>query len=709
MKKENLIARMNAYNIITIFFLASLAFLPLQAETYKSDLVDMFMGVQGFSNCIIGPQLPHGSVNPAPQTPNGHHDGYDPNEPIRGFGQLHASGIGWGRYGQIFLSPQTGFNAREDGHDSEKSKEIARPYYYSVQLDRYDIKAEVTPTHHCAYYRFTYPDTKQGNLLLDVAHSIPQHIVPIVRGKFYGGEIHYNQETQTLSGWGEYSGGFGNDIEPYKVYYCIALDVKPQEVRITDKGAKELYAQIKLPANPGEVHVQVGISMKSVANAARFLQEETHGRTFEQIKMQALQQWEKVFSTIEVKGGSEYDNRMFYTTMYHSFVMPRERTGDNPNWESTQPHIDDHYCVWDTWRTTYPLLTIINESFVTKTINSFIDRRSHQGVVRPTYTSSQVWDWKQGGDDVDNIIADAFAKDVTGFDRHKAYELILFNATNERDSAYRTFGWVPEPAERMSVSYTMEYAYNDFCGAQVALAMNDTATANLLLNRAGKWVNLFNPQLESHGFKGFVGPRKKNGEWIGIDPAQRYGSWVEYFYEGNSWVYTLFTPHQFNTLINLCGGKDEMIARLSYGFDHELIELDNEPGFLSPFIFSHCGRPDLTAKYVNKIRDEHFSLKTGYPENEDSGAMGAWYVFTSIGFFPNAGQDFYYLVPPAFPEIVITRENGKKINIKTIKTSTDAQYIKSVNINGKILDRPYIRHAEIAEGATIEYVLTNKP
>lgn len=674
-------------------------------DKFKSDLVDMFMGVQGFSNCVIGPQLPHGSINPSPQTPNGHHDGYHPSEPIRGFGQLHSSGTGWGRYGQVFISPQIGFNANEDGHDSQKSDEHASPYYYKVHLDRYNIKTEITPTANCAYYRFTFPKSEEANILLDIAHNIPQHIVPFVNGQFLGGEIFYNRNALTLSGWGEYVGGFGNDKEPYRVYYNIVFDKEPTEVLITNKQENALYAQIKLPQDPDIVHMKVAVSMKSIENAHRFLKEEIANNSFEAIKLKALQTWEDVFASIDVRGGNDYDNRIFYTTMYHSFIMPRNRTGDNPYWESTLSHFDDHYCVWDTWRTKYPLMLLIQESFVAETINSFIDRFENQGVVRPTYTSSLVWDWKQGGDDIDNIIADAFVKGVTGFNRKKAYELIKFNAFNERSRAYIQNGWEPEPAERMSCSYTMEYAYNDFCASAVAEILNDTSTAIQLKERSKKWIYLFNNELDSHGFKGFVAPRKKNGEWITIDPTERYGSWVEYFYEGNSWVYTLFTPHQFDTLIEMCGGKDMMIKRLIYGFENDLIELDNEPGFLSPFIFTHCKRPDLTAKYVNMIRQNHFSLETGYPENEDSGAMGSWYVFTSIGIFPNAGQDFYYLIPPAFDEITITRENGKKIQIKTVRKNPEANNIESVVVNGKKLDAPIIRHADISEGANIIYNL----
>ena len=150
------------------------------------------MGTYGIGNCIVGPQLPHGSINPSPQTANGGHGGYVVGQPIRGFGQLHVSGTGWSRYGQILLSPQIGFNSEETGHDSHASNEEASPYYYRANLDRYDITVEVSPTKHCALYRFSYPVTDNGHILLDVAHNIPQHIVPEVKGKFHGGIIDYN-------------------------------------------------------------------------------------------------------------------------------------------------------------------------------------------------------------------------------------------------------------------------------------------------------------------------------------------------------------------------------------------------------------------------------------------------------------------------------------------------------------------------------------
>ncbi len=670
------------------------------------DLVNMFMGVRGGSNCVIGPQLPHGSVNPAPQTPQGGQNGYDEHDVIRGFGQLHVSGIGWSRYGQLLLSPQVGFTAREDGHDSPKADEVATPCYYKVRLTRYDITAELTPAHHAVAYRFTFPDKKDKNLLVDIRHSIPQHIVPIVGGRFLGGHLEYDAGQQLLKGWGTYAGGFGNEA-PYKVFFALRTDDAGMRVTISDRGGSELFARLRLSQRL--VNVGIGVSLRSVNDAERYLWLELGHQTLDELRQEARSQWDAMLGTIQVEGGTHTDRSLFYTALYHALVMPRDRSGDNPRWQSAEPHIDDHYCVWDTWRTCYPLLTLINESFVAKTVRSFIDRMEHDGKCTPTFTASMEWDSKQGGDDVDNIIADAILKNVKGFDRQKAYEVMCQHALYDRDSAYREQGWVPGEHRMMSCSYTMEYAYNDDCCARIARLMGDEATARRMEQRATQWTQMFNPELESHGFRGFIAPRRADGSWVDIDPEHVYGSWVDYFYEGNSWCYTLFAPAQTERLISLCGGRQTMVRRLQYGFDHQLIDLSNEPGFLAPFLFTHCGRPDLTADYVARLRQTAFSLQEGYPDNEDSGAMGSWYVLTSIGLFPNAGQDYYYLLPPAFDRVTLTMENGKQIRVTAVKASPTARYISKVVLNGKVLNRAWLRHEEIAQGADIVCHLSDQP
>ncbi len=672
-----------------------------------ADDVCMFMGVRGNSNCVIGPQLPHGSVNPAPQTPAGGQNGYVENDVIRGFGQLHVSGIGWSRYGQIFLSPQIGFNSRENGHDSPKSEETATPYYYKVRLDRYDIVTEIAPAHHSVAYRLTYPDKKNKTLLLDMRHNIPQHIVPIVKGTFNGGSIEYDPATGEISGWGEYAGGFGSE-NPYKVYFAMRADDPEALVSITDKGTKELYARVNF-SRP-VVNLGVGISLRSVAEARRYLADELAGKSFESVRDAARDAWNTALGTIEIDpGASDNERKLFYTALYHSLVMPRDRSGDNPHWDSSLPHIDDHYCVWDTWRTCYPLLTLINESFVGKTVNSFIDRLEHDGKCTPTFTASMEWDNKQGGDDVDNIIADAIIKNVAGFDRAKAYGVMKHNALNARCPQYLDKGYVAGENEMMSCSYTMEYAYNDDCCARIAAMSGDTAFADSMADRSHKWTAIFNPHLESHGFRGFVAPVRHDGTPIRIDPAEVYGSWVDYFYEGNSWCYTLFAPGDIERLIKLCGGRKALAERLQYGFDNKLIDLSNEPGFLTPFLFMHCNRPELTAEYVGRLRADAFSLEKGYPDNEDSGAMGSWYVFTSMGLFPNAGQDYYYLIPPAFSNVELTMESGRKIRVIANRKNPESGYIASVTLNGRPLTRLWVSHSELVDGAELVFELTDDP
>jgi predicted alpha-1,2-mannosidase len=699
--------------------------LPTEERTMKEpvDWVDMFMGVRGNSNCVIGPQRPHGSVNPAPQTPNGGQGGYKEHQPIRGFAQLHVSGIGWTRYGQVLLSPQTGFNAEEEGHDSPKSDELATPYYYRVRLQRYGIGVELTPTHHGTLYRLCYPtDCPKGKfLLLDMRHSLAEHIVPEVGGRFLGGEIHEDKTTGMLTGWGEYAGGFGSG-DPYRV--CFAMKVDSHCSTETYKEQGQLYAKIQIDNGTEEVLVRLAVSMKSEENAVRYLNEELVGRRFDDVKAESRQQWNEMLGRIRISYDTqktkeigisneecsvekEMEMRKFYTALYHSLLMPRDRTGDNPRWESELPHIDDHYCVWDTWRTCYPLLTLIDQEFVEKTINSFIDRLHHDRKCTPTFTASLEFDMKQGGDDVDNIIADAMMKGVGGFDREKAYELLLWDAFHSRNPDYLQRGWIPGEHVMMSCSYTMEYAYNDDCAARVAEQMGDMETAQKLYKRSHQWQQMFNADLESEGFKGFVAPRKAEGEFITIDPTFGYASWVDYFYEGNSWTYTLFTPHDFPRLIELCGGKETMVRRLQHGFDRRLVSLWNEPGFLSPFVFFHCDRPDLAAHYVNKLRQEDYSLERGYPDNEDSGAMGSWYVFTSIGLFPNAGQDIYYLLPPAFDNITLTIAGGYELTIRTTRSSEKANRISRVLLNGDELDSWTIRHNVISHGGVLEFYLTD--
>ncbi|MDD4920876.1 MAG: GH92 family glycosyl hydrolase [Bacteroidales bacterium] len=707
---------MKRYFFLLLVFLQQMAYSQSDRfQNYKSekqslaDYVDMHMGQKAESNCVIGPQLPHGSINPSPQTIGGENDGYAPGEPVMGFAQLHVSGTGWGRYGQILVSPQTGFNCIEGQHNSSISREAAKAYYYGVLLERYQIFAEVTPTHHCAIYRLTFPESDDANILVDVAHNIPQHIKPEIKGTFLGGEIFYDKDKNALKGWGNYAGGFGSE-ELYKVFFFMQIENGSGEVNIVNHGSEALYAQIRFHTTKSqEIRTKIGISMSSMNNAEKFLSDEIPDFDFESVVNKAKKAWDQTLASIKLEGASEDKMKVFYTSLYHSFLMARDRTNDNPWWSGNEPYMDDHYCIWDTWRTKYPLMVLIKESYVTKTINSFIDRYNHRNICRPTFTSGLEGPLKQGGDDVDNVIADAFVKKVKGVNWNEAYKLLKYNAENERSIDYLRLGWQPEVGGLMSCSNNLCYSYNDFCFAQVAKGMGKKEDYEKYLVRSGSWQNLFDINTNDAGYKGFIRPRAENGKWVDFETRKVYASWVEFFYESNSWTYSLFVPHALDKLIKISGGKNNMTERLKYGFEKKLILMDNEPGFLSPFVFIHSGRPDLTSCYVSDLRDKRFSLNLGYPGNEDSGAMGSWYVFASMGLFPNAGQDFYYLFGPAFPKITLTTESGKKIIIFANNISSDNKYIQSAKINGTSLNRAWIRHDEIMGGALIELEMGPEP
>lgn len=722
-------------SLIRIFCCKLLSvFAALSYAQGVADEVCLQMGVRGLSHCVMGPQLPHGSINPSPQTAEGSHGGYAEGQPVRGFGQLHASGTGWGRYGQILLSPQRGFCPDETGHDSPVADEEARPYRYAATLTRYAIRAEVTPAAHSAVYRFVdvagtdseadtaatsewaetdralAPDaaTAHGGtmtLLLDIAHSIPRDIAVEQRGKFCGGEVRYDAAHQMLVGWGEYIGGFGS-LQPYRVYFAIASEDwdLPRYARgATDSpdGHGQLYVRLDpVSADRRETELRIAVSLRSTEKAAEYLRAEVLGRTFADVENAARETWDTTLGAIQIAGATAEERALFYTTLYHAFVMPRDRKDDNPRFEGE--NIDDHYCVWDTWRTCYPLMTLLNPSFVAKTINSFINRYEHDGECTPSFTSSMEFEMRQGGDDVENVIADAMVKGVQGFDYATAARWVKWSALHNRSHDYQALGWQPETDTLMLCSNALEYAYNDWCAMQTALVVGDSTFAAAMRERSASWQRLFNASLRSGGHRGFIAPRRADGRWEPINPEHVYGSWVEYFYEGNSWTYSHFVPHDFDGLIRRCGGRRAMVSRLHYGLDSGAIALWNEPGFLAPFIFTHCRRPDLTAEYVARLREQNYSLARGYCENEDSGAMGSWYVFTSLGLFPNAGQDFYYLLPPAYPAVTLRMESGAELRI--VRTGVPRRgRLPRVYINGERTKAWTVRHDVLKEGAEIRF------
>ncbi len=728
---------MRVFSAPFLLFLAALAMpvLSVTAQERPIDFVDPRIGASGDeSNCAIGPQLPFGSINPGPQTPNSNQNGYNPNQPIRGFGQLHVSGIGWGKYGQIFVSPQVGLAVGETEHDSPKFNEVVRPNQYGVTLSRYDIRSEIAPAMHAAMYRFTFPKTNDGSILIDITHNIPLDIVPFVGGKVSEGQVRIDTASRQISGYGRYAGGFGAGA--YNVYFCAVFSNEPAGFgtwingKISSAKDQESLKQVndrvgaffKFRTSAGaQVFMKIAVSFKSIEQAERWLGNEIPGWDFDGVSKAAETAWSNALGKIQVDGGDTNAKKIFYTALYHTMLMPHDRTGDLPGFADTAQIWDDQYAVWDTWRTLYPLMMLIQPEMVRGNIRSFIERLKKNGIVKDAFISGVDMVEEQGGNNVDNIIADAKVKGLDGVQWEDAYAVVKHNAENDRigwqgfghsdvvDSAmasYKSRGWIP--AGGMSCSKTLEYAYNDFCAAEIALTMNHREDFEKYLTRSKQWSNLWNPDAVSDGFKGFVVPRESNGQWVAIDPKHDWGSWKEYFYEGSSWTYSYFVPHQFATLVKMSGGKEIFAAKLSHGLTDSLIDFSNEPAFLAVQSFQYAGRPDLASFWARKLAREGFSL-VGCPGNDDSGAMSSWYVFTALGFFPNAGQPIYYLTGPMWKKVSVALENGKTLRIEAPEASEENIYVQSCEVNGKSWNHSWIDHNTIKNGATIKFEMGPAP
>lgn len=690
--------------------------------------VDPRIGVLGAGSTVIGPTLPFGSVHPSPDTPDGGHDGYHPGRPIRGFSQTHASGTGWGQYGNFLVSPQVGLATLPAEHESPKTDEKAEAHQYQVRLSRYDILAQVAPARRAAFYRFTFPASDQAHIVLNAAHHIPGDIVTAMfKGsrKPVPSSVTISDDGRQISGESRFPGGFGGahyayfhaefDQAPAAVGTWRDGTTQPGERSIKSSGAQEhLGAYLRFNTQAGQaVQMKIGVSFLSIEKARESVRADLPGWDYDAVRDDAAKTWRDALSAIDVKGGTDAQRTIFYTALYHAMIMPRDRTGEFARFAPGVAMWDDHYAVWDTWRTLYPLLAVIRPDVVRDTVNLFIERQRVDGSVGDTFIAGNNKLLEQGGNGVDMIIADAHAKGIKGIDWEKAYGVLKYDADRRRTgpdfdkrnspAPYRKLGWIP--AGIMSCSMTLEYAQNDFAAAQVAAALGHTEDAKTYAARSQKWENLWNPDTESDGFKGFIMPREADGKWVDFDTKKYPGSWKPYFYEANAWTYSYFVPHQPDRLIELMGGAERFIARLEHALKTDLLRLDNEPAFLIPQLFHHVARPDLTAKALQTIVSERFTLR-GYPGDDDSGAMSSYYVWANLGLFPNAGQDLYYLNGPAFERATIRRPGQEPL---TMTRTGKGIFVASVLLNGKSLDRSWLRHSELNGAATLAFVMSETP
>jgi predicted alpha-1,2-mannosidase len=690
-----------------------------------------FLGVDWGGNVFVGAAVPFGMVKLGPdmESFDGRPSsfGYLSGGRILGFSHLHLSGAS-GKYGNILVAPVTGPLDLAD-IKSPRIEEVNHPGYYAATLTRYNIRAELTATRRVGFHRYTFPAAQQSHLTVNIAHCLNKGSDSESQ-RFLGGQVRLLSDHEA-EGVGRYAGGWNKGGE-YRVYFYIVLDTPStsaqtwrgntlsldKEVAIDED--RPFGATFNFRTHAGQiVQAKIGISFISTEQARQNVQSEIPAWNFDVVRMASVENWNQALSRIRLRGETDSKRIQFYTAMYHTMLMPSDRTGENPGWQSTEPYYDDYYAIWDTYRSSGPLLTLIAPDRQRDLIRALIDIYRHTGYM-PDARSGNDNGRTQGGSNADIVIADAYVKGLTGIDYPTAFEAMLKNASvppadPQKEGRggildYNARGYLTLADER-SGSRTAEYAYDDFAIAEVACGLNHPAEARLFASRAHNWEHLWDKDLTVEGFKGFLRPRNADGTWAEPYHLVR-GTWPDFLYEGDIWTYSLYAPQDVRKLIAMAGGNQMFVNRLDSIFYREHFDVTNEPGFLIPVLYNWAGRPDHTAEVINELLEKAFTdQRTGIPGNDDSGAMSSWFIFNSLGFYPNAGQDFYLIGTPSFPEADITLASGKTLRIlaRNMDSEHINRFIQSATLNGAPLETSWFRHKQIANGGTLVFTMGSAP
>jgi predicted alpha-1,2-mannosidase len=688
------------------------------------DLVDPFIGT-GFDKtdkdlgaCMPGPCLPHASIYPSPETLDPSPAGYRPDQAIVGFAQLHTQGTGGNpSYGNFLITPRRGLAINEDEHASSKSNEVAKAYAYSVHLNKDDIDAEVVPGRHSALYRFTFPAADDAHIMVDVSRKIGGALA------LDEGSVQVDPSTGAISGGGRFSRNW--NPAPFKVFFAARVSRPPSSVGTwTDQDIQEGAGQAASRGRPlgaflrfkttakQPILLKIAVSFTSVEQANRWLDAEIPAWDFEGLRATAAATWRKELSAISLPGASPDEQRSFYTALWHSFVQPRDRTGDIAGYDLAKPLWDDHYTLWDTWQTLFPLMSLLRPDMVRDNVNAFIHRHHHNadGYVAEAYIQGSEFKVGQGGNETDNVIGDAYAKGIPGIDWTEAYAVMKHHAENGRTAHYREHGWMASDETHTyshrirSGSATLGFAYNDFLTAQVARGLGRVEEADRYLARSRNWRNVWDNSLTSDGFSGFVRARAKNGSFSSTPATQGYGT---DFYEGICWEFSFNVSHDVPGMIEKMGGRERFIQRLQHALRSGYIDFSNEPSFRTPWLFDFVGRPYLSSYWADVLRRKYAG--GNLPGDDDSGAMSSLYIFLTAGFFPLAGQDLYALHGARVPAIAFHLPSGKTFTVLAQNAGPANPYVQSATLDGAPLDQPWLSHASILSGSTLRFVMGPKP
>ena len=691
--------------------------------TYGS-FVNKFLGVDDGGNCLCGPYLPNSMMRLCPDTLIPQiTSGYLSHRPIIGFSHTHVSGTGGGgRYGNILVTPYTGEERLTVG-PYDREEEQADPGRYSVILQPAGIKAELTVTEHVGLHRYTFPEGQEARLWLDSGsviqcypHNDPQG------GRCIGGWVEVLNDRQIM-GRGDFKGGWGHDY-PYSVYFfaefstpfhgsmCANFQGYYEPTRVDGPGSRVTlrFGQTKT------VELQVGVSFVSVANARRYVETEARGKSFEEIYDRACGIWEDTFRKIRVEGGSEKHTRIFYSLFTRLMWGPTDLGFDeNPHWRSEVRNFTDYYALWDSVRNANSLICLFDPKLEADMMNCLVDVAEHVGWLPDAWVAGH-GAMVQGGSSADILISEAAQKGIEGINYEKALQYMRKNNEVESPNTWlygrylpdwRDLGFVSTNVPHARVSRHIEYSYQDWCIGKLAEILGDQPLAEKNYKTSLQLWNLWREDI------GLFAPRCPNGEFdYTFDPNYvRPDFWNDVnFYEGSAWQWMYATHHDFSGLIAHHGGPEKFMERLDRFFEEGKYH-SKETMLHIPYLYIYAGRPDKSWERVRWALERYFrDARNGLSDNEDMGCQSAFFMCSSMGVYPLMGQDLYFLTPPLFKKTVLTMgDSGHTLTVEAPAADETHKYIVGATLNGKPLDRAWIRHGEIKEGAVLRLDLAEAP
>lgn len=718
------------FSKITFSSLLFFSILIFSCQTNKkeklTDYVNPFIGTGGHGHTYPGSSLPFGMVQLSPDT---RLDGWDgcggyhySDSIIFGFSHTHLSGTGCSDYGDILIMPTTGeykWNNKEYASAFSHKNEIAKPGYYKVKLDKYNVDAELTTTKRVGFHKYTFHDSNNANILIDLLH----------RDRVIESSLKINSPDE-VEGFRR-SMAWATDQQVFFVAK-FSKTIKSFNIAVNDsvtllKEAKgtnlKTYLSFDVKKNES-VLVKVGISAVSIENARKNLEAEISDWDFEKVVKDADSIWNKELGKVEVEGGTDDQKTIFYTSLYHAFLNPNIYSDVDKQYRGRDLKVHqadfDYYTVfslWDTYRATHPLYTLTQQKRTTDFIKTFI-KQYEEGGYLPVWELSGNETGCMIGYHAVPVIVDAYMKGIRNFDIEKAYAAMKASANQDKlgMKSYKSCGIIFANEEGESVSKLLEYAYDDWCIAQMAKSLNKMDDYKIFSERAQAYKNLLDPST------GFMRARMQNLWFSPFEPSE-----VNFNYtEANAWQYSFSVPQDISGFANYLGGKDKLAERLDMLFNAEsktsgreqaditgLIGQyahGNEPSHHIAYLYNYVGKAYKTQELVHRIQKEMYSNNPdGLCGNEDCGQMSSWLVMSAMGFYPvTPGTDVYAIGTPMFKKITLKLENGKTFTIKADNISEKNFYIKSAKLNGKEYNKSYITQNDIVNGGEIVFEMDNK-